>query len=149
MKPSTGRALLGFLGGSLMTLGFGLVAAYATLGLFLHHMFIMGVHSPMGLLFFIFPALLVLAGAFVTLKAFQGDRVPRGKATFGLLLLLLPLLLLATVPFFGVLLGSLGMNIQWTASKPAGYGVAICAAIVLCFSSLAGWRLLHTPTEQS
>ncbi len=53
-----------------MTLGFGLVAAYATLGLFLHHMFIIDVHSAVGLLFFAFPALLILAGAVLTLRAF-------------------------------------------------------------------------------
>lgn len=146
MKSSTGHALFGFLGGSLMTLGFSLVAAYATLGLFLHHMFIVGVHSTVGLLFFIFPALLVLAGAFFTLRALRGDKIPAGRSAVGLLLLLLPLLLLATFPFFGVLLGSLGMDIHWTASTASGYGAATCVAIVLCLSSLIGWRLLRSRT---
>ena len=133
-----------------MTLGFGLVAGYATLGLFLHHMFIGGLHSTAGLLFFFFPALLVLAGAFLTLRAFRGNPViSAGRSVLGLFLLLLPLLLLATLPFFGVLLGSLGMDIHWSASRPAGYGAATCAAIVLCLSSLVGWRLLRARTSQS
>ncbi len=133
-----------------MTLGFGLVAAYATVGLFLHHMFIMGVHSTVGLLFFVFPALLVFAGALLTLRAFRENTlVPAGKSVLGLLLLLLPLLLLATFPFFGVLMGSLGMDIHWTAPKPVGYGAAACVALVLCFSSLAGWRLLHASVDQN
>lgn len=99
MKPSTGHALLGFLSGSLMTLGFGLVAAYATAGLFLHHMFIMGVHSTVGLLFFTCPVLLVLAGAFLALRAFRENTlVPAGRSVFGLLLLLLPLYCLQRFP---------------------------------------------------
>ena len=149
MNPSTRHTLLGFVGGSLMTLGFGLVAAYATLGLFLHHMFIIGVHSAVGLLFFAFPALLILAGAVLTLRAFQsGTAISTSRSALGLLLLLFPLLLLATVPFFGVLLGSLGMDIHWTASKTVGYGAVACAAIMLCLSFLFGWRLLHPNTSK-
>lgn len=149
MQSPTRYALLGFLGGSLMTFGFGLVAAYATLGLFLHHMFIIGVHSAVGLLFFVFPALLVIAGTFLTLRAFRGSAViPVGRSVLGLLLLLVPLLLLALLPFFGVLFDSLGMDIHWNASRTAGYGAAICAAIVLCLSLLFGWRLLHNSTSK-
>ena len=141
--------MLGFVGGSLMTLGFGLFAAYATLGSLLHHMFIIGVHSTAGLLFFVFPALLILAGAAVSLRAFRGDAaISAGRSALGLLLLLFPLLILATVPFFGVLMGSLGMDIHWTASKTSGYGAIACAVIMLCLSFLFGWRLLQPNTSK-
>jgi hypothetical protein len=41
-----------------------------------------------------------------------------------MLFVLLPILLLTAFPFFGILLGSLGFDIHWTASRASGYAVA-------------------------
>jgi uncharacterized membrane protein len=49
---------------------------------------------------------------------------------------LLPLLLLAAFPFFGILLGSLGVDIHWNASRASGYAAAFCVVLLLCISNL-------------
>jgi hypothetical protein len=52
-------------------------------------------------------------------------------------------LLLAVFPFSGILLGSLGVDIYWNASRASGYAVAFCVVLLLCVSLFVGWRLLR------
>jgi hypothetical protein len=150
VREPTRQFLLGFLSGSLVSVGFGLMLVYGLLGWFLHHMFIVGVHSAVGLLWFLFPALLVAAGVLLGIRSTNHEVPPqRGRQALGMLFVLLPLLLLAAFPFFGILLGSLGVDIHWNASRASGYVVALCVVLSLCLSLLVGWRLLRYKNSAS
>jgi hypothetical protein len=126
--------------GSLITTGFGLVL----FGWFLHDMFIAGFQSPMTLLVLLFPVLLVAAGVAIAIRAIRGDEALRTWRTgIGALLVLAPLLVLAAMPLFGILLGSLGMEIHWNASRALGYTAVLCATVTLCLCFIIGIRLLR------
>jgi hypothetical protein len=144
MKEPTKQFVLGFLSGTLVSVGFGLVLVYSLLGWFLDHMFIVGVRSAVGLLWFLFPGLLVAAGVLSGIRSTHHEVPPhRGRQALGVLFVLLPLLLLAVFPFSGILLGSLGVDIHWNASRASGYAVAFCIVLLLCVSLFVGWRLLR------
>ncbi|HEY3989057.1 MAG TPA: hypothetical protein VGM02_07150 [Acidobacteriaceae bacterium] len=131
--------------GSLVTMGFGLIFVSALFEWFLHHMFIVGFQSPMALLFLLlFPIFLVAAGAGVAMVAIRGAEALRTwRTAIGTLLVLAPLLVLAAMLQFGVLLGSLGMDIHWNASKALGYAAVLCIGVTLCLCFILGIRLLR------
>src|SRR5258707_15287078 len=122
MKEPTRQFVLGFLSGTLVSVGFGLVLVYSLLGWFLHHMFIVGVRSAVGLLWFLFPGLLVAAGVLLGIRSTHHEVPPhRGRQALGVLFELLPLLLLVVFTFFGNLLRSLGVAIYLNAPRPCCY----------------------------
>jgi len=52
-----------------------------------------------------------------------------------------PFLVFPTMVLFGLLLGSLGMDIHWNASKMLRTIAVLCVTLILCGSFLAGLRL--------
>jgi len=62
------------------------------------------------------------------------------RRVIGTLLILSPLFVLMAFPFFGVLLGSMGMDIHWT-SKRASYIAMAFSIFVLCACVMAGVHL--------
>jgi hypothetical protein len=144
MREPTRRFVSGFLSGTLVSVGIGLVLVYGLLGWFLHQIFIVGVRAGFGLLWFLFPGLLIAAGVLLGIRSTQHEVPPwGGRQALGTLFVLLPLLLLAAFPFFGILLGSLGVDIHWNASRASGYAAAFCVVLLLCVSIFVGWRLLR------
>jgi hypothetical protein len=59
----------------------------------------------------------------------------------GTFLILTPMVVVIALPFIGVLLGSLGMDIHWNGSKALFYIAVVCVVLMLfaCFG--AGVRL--------
>jgi hypothetical protein len=144
MREPTRRFVAGFLCGALVSAGFGLVLVYGLLGWVLHYFFIAGARAGFGLLWFLFPGLLVAAGVLLGLRSTQHEVPPwNGRQIIGMLFVLLPLLLPAALPFFGILLGSLGVEIHWNASRASGYAVAFCVGLLLCVSISFGWHFLR------
>jgi hypothetical protein len=111
----------------------------------LNRIFIVGLQSPTALLVLLFPMLLVAAGTTLAIRAI---RIPGTVQTLrmfvGTLMVLAPLLVMAALPLFGVLLGSLGMDIHWNASRTLGGISALCLGIILCLSFIIGIRLLRS-----
>jgi hypothetical protein len=101
MREPTRRFVSGFLSGTLVSVGIGLVLVYGLLGWFLHHIFIVGVRATLGLLWFLFPGLLIAAGGVLLgIRSTQHEVPPwGGRQALGTLFVLLPLLLLAAFPF--------------------------------------------------
>jgi uncharacterized membrane protein len=62
------------------------------------------------------------------------------RKVIGTLLILSPLFVLMAFPFFGVLLGSMGMDIHWT-SETASYVTIGCSILALCACVMAGIQL--------
>jgi hypothetical protein len=62
------------------------------------------------------------------------------RKVIGTLLILSPLFVLMAYAFFGVLLGSMGMDIHWT-SKMASYVTTGCSIVALCACVIAGIHL--------
>jgi hypothetical protein len=144
VREPTRRFLLGFLSGSLVSVGFGSMLVYGLVGWFLRHMFIVSVHAAVELLWLLLPALLVAAGVLLVIRSINHGVPPQsGRQAMGMLFVLLPLSLLAAFPFFGILLGSLGVDFHWNASKSSGYAVVLGVVLSLCGSLLVGLRLLQ------
>jgi hypothetical protein len=64
------------------------------------------------------------------------------RRVIGTLLILSPLFALMAFAFFGVLLGSMGMDIHWT-SRVNSYVTIGCSVLALCACVMAGihlWR---------
>ncbi|WP_433967684.1 hypothetical protein [Tunturiibacter gelidiferens] len=59
----------------------------------------------------------------------------------GTLLVAIPLLILAAIPLFCVLLGSLGMDIHWNGSKVHFYVAMLCVVLTLFACFFTGFRL--------
>jgi hypothetical protein len=130
--------------GSLIAMGFGLIFVYALFASFLHYMFIVGFQSPMTLLVLLFPMLLVAAGTAVAMRAIRDPEAVRTwRTAIGTLLVLAPLLLLAAMPVFSVLLGSLGMDFHWNGPRALGYATVLCTGVALCVCFIIGIRLLR------
>jgi hypothetical protein len=70
----------------------------------------------------------------------------RWRRALGTLLILTPLLVHIAYGLFGVLLGSMGMDIHWT-SKGASYVAITCSVLLLGACVVAGVKLRNDPTS--
>jgi hypothetical protein len=78
MREPTRRFVSGFLSGTLVSVGIGLVLVYGLLGWFLHHIFIVGVRATLGLLWFLFPG-----SSYSSRRTFRYPFNPARSATLG------------------------------------------------------------------
>jgi hypothetical protein len=129
MRDSSKRVLLGMVSGGLVSTGL----VWAFFLWLLNRIFIVGLQSPTALLVLLFPMLLVAAGTTLAIRAirFPGT-VQTWRMLVGTLIVLAPLLVMAALPLFGVLLGSFG----------DGYSLERLKNPRWCFSALSGNHLV-------
>jgi hypothetical protein len=65
------QVLLGMLSGALVALGLSLIMWFFLFQVFSHHMFIIGIQSPVGVIFCSIPVLLVTTGAVIGVRALR------------------------------------------------------------------------------
>jgi protein-S-isoprenylcysteine O-methyltransferase Ste14 len=68
-------------------------------------------------------------------------RMKKSRKVAGGFLILTPLVVVVALPFVGVLLGSLGMDIHWNASKTLFYIAIVCFVLMLLVCLKAGVRI--------
>ncbi len=72
----------------------------------------------------------------------------RLRVAAGTFLILIPLILLLSLPLLGIFLGAMGMDIHWT-SKVSFYTTMVFAVVLLCACVLAGIRLRRSAKRMS
>lgn len=65
------QVILGMLSGALMAFGLSLIVWFLLFQVFSHHMFIIGIRSPIGYIVCATPALFVIAGIIIGVRALK------------------------------------------------------------------------------